>query len=395
VAADRALPVPFASGKSQGRKIVQMTPDSASPRADRLRALLAQDPGNEGLRLAAATAAYEERDYQGSDELLAGLSGSVDTDHLRGLVALSLSRFDEASAVFTSLLHKSEEPTVRYNLAYALAMQGLFDEALDLLDDDVLAAVAPATTLRLRILHRLGRFDEAVALGNARLQHEDDAQLRGVVSMILFDQGDLAAAGVQAMRALDSAEGATTAGMLALENGESAGAAALFERAMERNPTSGRAMLGRGLTLTMNGAFAEAADTLETAARMMRDHSGAWVTAGWARLMQGELDAAEADFRLAMKMDPGFSEASGGLAMTLLRKDQRDDADHYARVALRLDPASFSGQFVTGLLLESAGDTDAAKARMATLLSHQLPHGSRTFGNFLSQHLAPVAKNII
>lgn len=356
-----------------------------APRSDRLRALLSQDSGNRSLMLELATALYEEGDYRGSDALLGTLPDASEGGHLRGLVALSLSRFAEAEACFSGLLRDNSDPTIRYNLAYAVGMLGRYEEALEWLEDDVCQAVAPAMTLRLRLLHRLGRFEEAVALGQGHLARKNDPHLRGVMSMILFDQGDLMAASAEAAQALESAEGATTAGLLALEHGETARASRLLDSAIARNPGSGRALLGRGLALTADGAFAEAAKTLETAADMLRDHSGAWVTAGWARLMEGEADVAEADFRKAMAMDPGFSEASGGLAMVLLHKGQRDDAGHYARVALRLDPGSLSGQFVRNLLTASAGNADAAQEGMQSLFAQPLGGRGPTLGSVLAR----------
>lgn len=361
------------------------TPSAA--RSGRLRNLLAQDPANEGLLLALAGALYDEGDYSGCDTALTGLpQGDMQADHLRGLVALSLSRFDDALAVFSALSQSVDDTTIRYNMAYALAMLDRHDEALEQLDDMMCAEVAAASPLRLRVLHRLGRFDDAVAFGRQRLLLADDHQLRGLLSMILFDQGDLHAAGTEAARAPESVEGATTAGLLALETGETTDAARLFEFALERNPHSGRAMLGRGLAMTSNGTFAQAADTLESAATMLRNHSGAWVTAGWARLMQGDLQLAKANFRRAMDMDPGFSEACGGLAMVLLQEDQQDDARHYARAALRLDPASLSGQYVTGLLDAAQGRPDQAKKAFTSLMNQKLGESELSLGSTLARY---------
>ncbi|KAF1004691.1 MAG: Lipopolysaccharide assembly protein B [Luteibacter sp.] len=359
-------------------------------RSERLRALLAQDPGNTGLTLAVATALYEEGDYRESDTTLANLSGGdVEVEHLRGLVSLSLSRFPEAVAIFSSLEQVDASATIRYNLAYALAMLDRHDEALARLDDDVYAVAPGATVLRLRVLHRLGRFDEAIALARQAPAIAEGQSLHGVLSMILFDQGDLPGAGAEAARSLESAEGATTAGMLALEDGESRHAARLFEQALAQSPHSGRAMLGRGLAQTSQGDFASAGDTLETAATMLRDHSGAWVTAGWARLMQGELAFAETDFRKAMDMDRGFSEAAGGLAMTLFQDGRRNDALHYARVALRLDPASLSGQYVSSLLAAADGATDSASEQMERLLNQPVGNNGPTLGNVLARYRRP------
>jgi len=384
----RPCDVPFARGIIPGTFDVQTLPSDA-PRSERLRVLLSQDSGNPGLALALATALYEEGDYRASDTLLGALPDTSDAAHLRGLVALSLSRFAEAEACFSGLLVDGADPTVRYNLAYATGMLGRHEEALACLEDDVCQAVQPAMELRLRLLHRLGRFEEAVALGQRHLARLNDAHSRVVISMILFDRGDLTAAEAEASQALDSADGATTAGLIALEQGNSALASQLFESALARNPGSGRALLGRGLALTADGDFAKAADTLETAADMLGDHSGAWVTAGWARLMEGESEIAEADFRKAMAMDPGFSEAAGGLAMALLRQGNDVDAGHYARAALRLDPQSLSGQFVRSLLTASTGDTNAAQDGIRSLLAQPLRGNGPTLGGVLSRRRQP------
>lgn len=359
---------------------------SSTSRSERFRTLLAQDPGNTGLILATATAFYDEGSYSAAAELLATQTEvSRDVDQLRGLVAMSLSRFEEAAAIFAGLLAGQDESTTRYNLAYALAMLDQPEEALTRLDDSVCSEIDAAVALRMRVLYRLGRFDEMMAIGERHLVGTEDPHVRGLLSMALFDQGDFAGAAIQAAKGLESAEGATTAGMLALEDGDDAQAQSLFEGALSRNPHSGRALLGRGLVLTLRCQFSEAATALESAARLLRGHSGAWVTAGWARLMEGELDIAETDFRAAMDLDRGFSEAAGGLGMVYLQKDMHAEARRHSDIALRLDPGSLTGAYIRGLLQAGNGNQDAASATFVGLLHQPIGGNGPTLGTMLAR----------
>lgn len=368
-------------------------PASTPSRAARLAALLVSDPANIGLLTTAATAAYDEGDVRGCRFLLDryGDEPSLTAElwNLKGLAALSEAAFDEAAQAFEAALAIASDPAVRFNLAYVRAMQGAFEQALELASDPALADVPGAAALRLRSLHHLGRLEEMVAFGQETLATQSDTEVAGLLATGLFDAGDLAQARALAPMALDSSDGCTVAGMLALDDGDGQRAMALFAQALAMRPQSGRALLGQGLALLNAGQLSAAADALERASGLMGAHAGTWVAAGWAYLLQSEHGRALACFELALAADRGFSEASGGLAVAYLAKNDLEQAWHYAEVALRLDPNSLSGRYAKSLLLASEGRTHDADALYGQTLTLPIGPEERTIAAALARRSGP------
>jgi len=354
---------------------------SASPAAPshaaRLAGLLASDPDNASLLAAAASAAYEEGDAAACLELLRRHAAigplTAPLWNLRGLAALSLARADDAAGAFVRALELSPDPAVRFNLAYARAMQGHYEQALELTGDPSLVGIPGATALHMRALHHLGRLDEMVAFGQQTMQTAPDAEVAGLLATALFDAGDLAQARQVAPHALESSDGCAIAGMLALDEGEQAQAMHLFAQALHMRPHSGRALLGQGIGLLNAGDLPAAAHTLEQASRSLGSHPGSWVATGWAWLLQAGYDQAQACFERAMEADRGFSEAAGGLAVTCLARNEVAKARHYTEAALRLDRHSLAGRYAESLLLAHDGEGD--KARVLYEQTLQLPIG--------------------
>lgn len=362
-------------------------------RAARLAALLVADPTNAGLLSAAATAAYDEGDLRGCRFLLdrygAAQPMTAELWNLKGLAAMSDGTFDEAAEAFESALAMAFDPTVCFNLAYARAMEGKFEQALELTSLSELAEIPGAVALRMRALHHLGRLEEMVACGQEVLAKQSDAEVVGLLATGLFDAGDLAQARVMAPKALDSSDGCTVAGMLALDDGEAQRAMDFFAQALAMRPQSGRALLGKGLALLDAGDLDAAADTLEHASQSMSGHAGTLIAAGWAYLLQSESDKALGCFERALEADRGFSEAAGGLAVAYLAKDDRTRAEHYAEAALRLDPNSLSGRYATSLLLASEGRTEKAHALYGQTLSLPIGPEERTIAAALARRSGP------
>lgn len=368
-------------------------PASNISRAARLAALLVADPTNASLLIAAATAAYDEGDVRGCRFLLdrygAAHPISAELWNLKGLVAMSDAAFDEAAEAFGSALAMAFDPVVCFNLAYARAMQGEFEQSLQLTSQPELAEVPGAMALRMRALHHLGRLEEMVSCGRDALSARQDTEIAGLLATGLFDAGDLAQARIMAPRALESSDGCTVAGMLALDAGEEQRAMDFFAQALTVRPQSGRALLGKGLALLNAGHLAAAAETLERASQSMGAHAGTWTATGWAYLLQSESDKALSCFERAMEADRGFSEGAGGLAVAYLAKNDRARAEHYAEVALRLDPNSLSGRYATSLLLASKGRTEEAQALYGQTLSLPVGPEKRTIASALARRSGP------
>ena len=134
-----------------------------------LAGLLDSDPDNLALIADTAAAAHAARRFDEAAALLerhesAGSPLPPELRNLAGLLAMARREWGAAAAAFEGLGAAGEDaPAVRFNLAWSLAMDGRGDEALALLDADVVAEIAQAAQLRVGLLHERGRMEEAEA----------------------------------------------------------------------------------------------------------------------------------------------------------------------------------------------------------------------------------------
>ncbi|VWD13191.1 Beta-barrel assembly-enhancing protease [Burkholderia lata] len=355
---------------------------------DRLLGFLDEDSGNLNLLADTAIAAFDAHLFQLCNELLARHEAiqplTPSLVNVRGLSAMSEGRFEAALADFRALAEHDANPVLAYNLAYASAMCGSFEPAADM-KPACLDEVPGAALLKLRALHHLGRFDEAVRMGAALAdQVAPPPGFAGAYASLLFDLGDLANARRQAERAPDSADGLVIIGLTELEAGNLDRATELLERATDRNPLEARATLGRGLCLLAQERYQDAASTLDQAAERLDRHAGSWLAAGWAWFFGGHPDVASERFQHAAALDRGFAEAHGSLAVALHVQGRRDDARHHAEIALRLDPVSLSGTLARTLELEAANNIESANALKDAVLNRPLGTTGRTLAQSLT-----------
>ncbi|KWD78387.1 hypothetical protein WL71_24605 [Burkholderia ubonensis] len=296
---------------------------------------------------------------------------------------MSQGRFNEALSDFNSLGEIGADPVLSYNTAYASAMCGSYEPGASL-DAPCLDAVPGAATLKLRALHYVGRLDEAVQLGKSLADRPDTrVEFNGAFATLLFDLGDQENAERYARRAVETPDGLTVLGLTALEAGDAEQAYTLLREALGRNPREARATLGLGLCLFAEERFAEAATTLDHAAKQLATHMGAWIAAGWAWLLAGDAVAARAHFQHAATFDRGFAEAHGALAVVSHLEGLHDDARRHAETALRLDPACLSGALATSMQCENAGQAASASAIRNAALHQPLGVGGRTIAQSL------------
>ena len=373
---------------------------SASAMPERLVRLvdyLAADPANPNLLEDVATVAFDAQHFALCDEMLARRETlgplSPALLNLRGLSAMAQRRFDDALALFESLRAAGSDPVVEYNMAYAKAMLGRFEEAIALLADPVLAAVSPAVALKLQSLHHLGRLADAIELGK---QHANDpgigAEISGLLATALFDAEDVEGARHYAAQASGTADGITVRGLLALDGADTHEALDLFGHALSLSPGNSRARLGLGLSLLAQEQFADAAEQIDLAAAAFETHAGSWVAAGWAHLLGGKLKEARTRFEQAARADRGFAEAPGGLAVVDVYEGKLDEAKRHAAIALRLDRNCLSAAQALTLLSTAAGDHAAAGAIRDTALHRTLGPNGRTIAAALSRRAARMSR---
>ncbi|MBN3816360.1 tetratricopeptide repeat protein [Paraburkholderia sp. Se-20369] len=264
-------------------------------------------------------------------------------------------------------------------------MLGRFDEALDMLDDATLASVPHAIPLKLRVLHHLGRLDDAIALGQLHVSRPGASpELYGALATALFDAANLDEARRCAEPAADTVDGLTVRGLLALDGGSVDDARELFQRALARHPDSARAMLGMGLVELSERRFAAACELLDRAADRLKVHAGAWASAAWGHLLDGAPDAARTRFERAAELDRGFADAHGGLAVVCVREGRFDEAKRHAEIARRLDASCLSAALAESLLATQAGDARRADEIRHAALDRPLGPDGRTLAQALA-----------
>jgi tetratricopeptide (TPR) repeat protein len=305
--------------------------------------------------------------------------------NLRGMVALAEGQNDIAVESFAALVAGgTSDPGIRFNLAWACAMAGEYARALPLLDDATLAASVRAPALKIRVMHHLAQYDEALAEGRRLVAlRPDDADLLGALSVLALDTEDLALAKSYARQAGTlSSDAASTLGTLELNDHKVEEAMRWFQSALSASPNHARGWIGTGLGQLATGDPA-AADSLDRGAELFRHHIGSWIAAGWAHFLKGNQDAARLRFDTALALDDNFAESHGSLAVLDAYAGDRANAERRAKIAMRLDRTCFSAALAQSILLEQAGHGKTAAAIRTRALETPIGVGGTTIGQAL------------
>jgi tetratricopeptide (TPR) repeat protein len=366
--------------------------EAAAPsRLDRLMPLLESDPSNLGLLADAAETALTEGRPEIAGDLLDRYGAIAPLPpreaNLAGLAALQAKRYDRAAALFGELVESGvDDPAVRFNLAWACAMDKQFDRSLELLDDDLVRALPQAAMLQIQLLHDRGEFDDAAARARGYIEiHPTYAPLMAAVSVLALDVEDEELAAACAAKGGEHPDALTTLGTLALGDERATDALDLFDRALERNSHVPRAWVGRGLARLLTGQSPDAAADIDRGAEMFGDHLGSWIAAGWAHFVNKDLASARARFETALKLDDTFAETHGSLAVLDLLEGNVEGAREKSEVALRLDRQCYSAALARSLLAAGAGDQATAKRIYDTAINTPIDGSGRTIGQTLAK----------
>jgi tetratricopeptide (TPR) repeat protein len=342
--------------------------NKSSGRLERLMGYLASDETNLSLLSDAAEAALHEHKPEMARELLqryAGLSplGERETN-IAGLAALRLGAFEDAAAHFGALVAAHpDDPSLRFNQAWTLAMLKQFEPALALLDAATARALPQGAMLQVQLMHELGQFDEATLIAREHIAlFPEHPGLLAAVSVLAVDVEDMDLARACASKAGDHPDALTTLGILALGEARDDDAAVMFGRALAANASSPRAWIGKGLVELTRGAPGEAALHIERGAVMFDSHIGSWIAAGWAHFLNNNMEAARAAFERALALDHNFAESHGSLAVIALVEGRTADAKRLTETAMRLDRSSFAAALARALLFEAEGKPQLARA---------------------------------
>jgi len=301
-----------------------------------------------------------------------------------GLIAARASAYEQVVLHLEIALGGEESSSLlSYYYAHALAMLGDFVRAEAPAQFSVQAQNVPAhaPALYIRILHYLGKIEEAIAYAET-LGEQLPPQVGGMLSTLYFDQEDLEKARDVAAATLkengDDADALTTTGLLALGDMDARLAQADFERVLRRQPEHGRALLGQGMSQLLAGDLPAATETLERATHTtnMAEHIGTWQILAWCHILQKNSAAAYQALQRALELDRNFAETHGGLAIVALMRGNLDSAIQSAKRATQLDRNNFSGHFAQSLIQQISGNPGRAQAIMEHLLTQPiLPDG--------------------
>ncbi|MBO9714812.1 tetratricopeptide repeat protein [Sphingomonas sp.] len=369
--------------------MTDMIADSAS-RFARMAALLAQDPANPNLLADTARAAFAENRFDDAADLLDRASAQAplppELQHLAGLVAMRREQWGDAAGRYAALLENGADgPPVRFNLAWSLAMEKRFDEALEALDEATSEALPQAAQLEVQLLHEKGEVDRAMERARPLLaRHPDHRGLNAAVSTLAIDMEDEALAAETAARAPDHPEAMVTLATLAMVDDDTDTAARLFTAALAQSPNSPRALIGHGLSELLGGDKLAGAHELDRGAEIWGDHLGSWIAAGWAYLLAGDAASAKARFERALALDDSFAESHGSLAVIDILEGRVDEAARRTAVARRLDRESFSTALAAMLLAAGKGDKERAAKIFETALNMPMDEKGRTLAKSLA-----------
>lgn len=368
-----------------------MNTTPAPERLQRLLGYLNADPNNAALMRDAANAALRANQAETAQSLLERLAAlgplTREDEALQGLTFMQTGAFALAVEVFSKLLQaQPNEPALRFNLAWSLAMENEFDAALRLLDDATTETLPQAAALRVELMHDQGLFEEAgLVSGTLIKRHPNHPGLLAAASVLAMDNEDIEAAGDYARRAGDHPDALTTLGMLALNEDRGAEAALLFAKALEKKNNSPRAWIGSGLSHMLAGDHDAAAEDMTRGAEMFGSHIGSWIGAGWARLVANDLQKARALFDRAMALDHSFAETHGSLAVIDVLEGDLANARRGAETARRLDPASFSAALATALIASSDQRPELARKIIEKALNTPIDQSGRTIAQSLAR----------
>ncbi|MBD8679362.1 tetratricopeptide repeat protein [Sphingomonas sp. CFBP 13720] len=361
---------------------------------EQLAAFLATDPDNAALIADTARAALDAGRPTEAAVLAArhrALDGpSPAMDHVIGLAAMAAGDWTGAVAAFGALNAAGIAATgIGYNLAWSHAMLGQHDDAIALLNDDVVADLPQAAQLLIGLLHDRGDIDRAEAVARAAFDRfPDHVGVNAVISTLAIDIEDLDLAGAAASRAGDHPDALVTRGTLAMDDSDPQAASALFDAALAVRADHPRALVGRGL-LALNAQDPAAASWLDRGAEAFGSHPGSWIAAGWAHLLAGNAADARVRFDRALAIDDRFAEAQGSLAVLDILAGDVVGGRRRAVIARRLDPASFSAALAAAMLAAGDGDAAAVERIVGLALTTPIDDGGTTIAQALARMGGP------
>lgn len=165
--------------------------------------------------------------------------------------------------------------------------------------------------------------------------------------------------------------------------GDASSAAALYQKALIKDPKHGDAAYMLGTMLAFGGKLDESIPLLERADRILKRSPMVKCNLGLALKMLGRLEAAETYFRQALAIDPNLMQALNNLSALLVEGGCPCEAEEFARRCIAVDPGAAGYAYVQlGNALADQGRINEAIAAMETAV--QGAASSTAWDNLLS-----------
>jgi Tfp pilus assembly protein PilF len=149
-----------------------------------------------------------------------------------------------------------------------------------------------------------------------------------------------------------------------------AGAIAAYDSVLSVDPTSTRALIGRGYAESAGGKFDAATRDFQTAMHEGEDVSGAHTGLGYVALRRGDFVGAAAHFQDALHAASGDPAASTGLAYAELWRTDSRQAPHRTDALASWRPASYpaaaADNLRSGIASFAARNTTAAERSLTS-----------------------------
>lgn len=347
-------------------------------RLERLGAFLQIDPDNRTLLRDYASEAMRAGEFRACARALERLRGSGERSRDDAVLLARALRLDGCRDDAIAVLTESQEAwpgevPVAVELAACHFAERAFESALDdlpsLPDEHEFAGAVAA--MRVRLLHHLGRLDEAVAiaqrfLGRASSAHDTVA---AAAVAVLLDLSRLEEARAVALSLVDAAgpdtpppyEVCEVLAAVALDEDQPTIARGWLQQALGRRQDDGRIWLLKGVTELRAGGQLEAIDALQRAVDLMPSHPGSHLALGWAWLAKGDFERAQSAFESGLAASPAFAESHGSLAVLAAMRGQTAEAAELIRRAQRLDRHCASARWAEQLLAGHVNPEDVSR----------------------------------